>query len=1212
MKRQSLVRRIFALCIAVSLAALSGVAPAAANGSPVAVLPQDSGRLDGPFAGTMFFAELSQAYLISGDLTQNGPSSFTGSLRADVPSNPAIIPFLIFDIVGTRDADGALNGTARARAERGMPVDDFWRATFTGSWDGTILIMNFSAPAFQGPQSHFNYFPLSVEVTMALALGDCDLTLPAPGARTYHFPSGGGRKNFVVEPELENCNWSISVKDGDPWLQVSPTAGTSRQVVEVVVSPLPAGTRLCEGRTAVIVVRTLQATRQLVINQGEELSGFCYCPFLVAGSLGLKSGPETLRYARGFRDEVLARSDRGAEYTRLYYRFAEEVSAIFQANPVLLARAARLIDRHSADLRSLVDEGGVSIAETDLDEIDGLLADVAASGSPGLREAVARVRLDVRRPELTTGFGLHVRPAEASTAKRAPQDDLLSTTFGGMGALRPGEVVAVAAHTQEYLRASSAHGREVLELLARDPSLALRAPGALARMTSTVESVVRTGNATLDAGARAQLDAFLSGLGAEASPELRRAVDAFRRDLRSPRALEGLGVRSAPAATDAAARAAYERLPIAFVAGPSSGYSAHGLGYGLSVSSSDMALDLGRVSGRLRVRLIGANRAARSTARGALPGTRSYFVGDDPASWRTNLTASSEVAYAGVYPGVDLVYHGAGRSLEYDFRVAPGADPSRIRLRAEGADRTRLDERGDLVFETKGGPVRQRRPVAYQETGDGGRRAVDAAYEIAGNGEIALRLGSYDASLPLVVDPVVDYASYLGGDGFDASTQVVLDDAGNIYLCGSTSGGGFPASGGPQTSYGGGPTDAYVVKLDPTGSTVLFATYLGGAGEETGTGLALDPAGNVYVVGTTTSADFPTASALQTTRRGERDAFIARLDPTGSALTLSTYLGGTDDDAATGIGVSGKFVYVTGVTSSEDFPTSKKAYRKTPGGGTDAFVVKLKKGGSKIAYSTYFGGSGIDLSADVAVDAAGNAYIAGMTSSADLPVSSAAQLDFRGLFEGFVAKLNPKGTALVYSTFLGGTGVDGAVGIAVDGAGNAYVTGETNSTDFPVRSALQTTYGGGLLDGFVTKLGPTGSTLVYSTYLGGSDEDRAYRLAVDGAGRVHLTGLTASADFPVRDAIQSQHNGDGFDAFVTSIEPTGATLAMSTYLGGSGDDSGTAIAIDASGALLVVGETSSTDFPSVGANAGGVDAFIVRLGSGEVSRKDAKAPQRSQ
>ena len=1219
-----LPRRFVALCVAVWVLAGPGFTPSTPGGAPV-VSASASARQSPPVAvggvyvgqarHHQFFDDINEGTYdpfprsYRGELTDTGAGFFTGFF--DELIAPGHGQWHIFDIDGTVDSFGELSGTAKLRWE-GVIDDYIFPAVFEGLYDGTTLTIRFIG---QGATiGNTTYLSVDIPFSGTNELGDCDLEVPPDRFINIEVPAAGKTTVFVVRPPAtsEDCKWAVSVQDNPDWIRVSPSGGTGRNEFTMVVDPIQANpaSGACDTRTAIILIRTRRVERRILITQEGHNRISCSCPFFDTQSL-TKAGPDAVHYGRRFRDEVLARSARGAEYTRLYYRFADETSAILETNPWLLTRAARLLDRQLPALRSLVDDGRASVTRADLDEIDALLADIAASGSPELREAVARVRLDLEKLDLRAEYGLDVRPTDRSVAKQGLSEDLPFTSFAGLGRLRPGEVIAVAAHSREYLRASRNHAGEVLDLLASNPWLALRAPGALACVTSAVESVVRTGSATLDAEARAELETFLSGLDEVASPELRRTVGALRGDLRSPHALEGFGVRSIPAATDSAARAAYERLPVAFVAGPGSGYSAHGLGYGLSVSSSGMTLDLSRASreraggerprsARFGMRLVRADPAARPTARGVLPGTRNYFVGNDPASWRTGVSASSEVVYAGVYPGIDVVYYGSQRRLEYDFRLAPGADPADIRLRTEGADSLRIDERGDLVVETGSGQVRQQRPVAYQEV-DGATRPVEAGYELTPGGEIAIRLGSYDRTRPLVVDPVVDFASYLGGSDSDMSSQVVVDAAGNIYLSGTTSGGGFPTSGGVQTSFGGGVGDAYVVKLNATGSDVIFATYLGGSGEETGSGLAVDPAGSVYVVGATTSTNFPVASALQSSLRGERDAFLTRLSATGSALMLSTYLGGAEAEAALAVAVSGKFVYVTGVTTSTDFRISAKAFSKSSRGGSDAFVMKFKKGGAKIAYSTYFGGSGFDLPAGIAVDTAGNAYVAGLTSSADLPTNSPAQAELRGLFDGFVTKFNPKGSALVYSTFLGGSDVDGAAGIAIDGAGNAYVTGATASTDFPVAGALQASYGGGLLDGFATKLGPTGATLVYSTYLGGSAEDRAYRVAVDAAGRAHLTGLTASGNFPVRNAIQGQLNGEGFDAFVTSIEPTGSSLAASTYLGGRGDDAGVSVAVGASGTIIVVGETSSTDFPAMGAvqgtNAGGFDAFVVRLGA---------------
>lgn len=1226
-------RRVLALVVATVMAIASGIVPET-PGRVMSALAASSLRQDSPGDSTgsytgeaiFDFANLPP-YTLDCEGTLSTAPNVTGIFNATSPPGQQFQPWRIYDMFGTVDASGHLSGTVRMMIP--LPIwppqlPNGLEGTFQGTLDGGALMIVIRTPETSYPpqdgQIGGTFSACEVTLNLSNELGDCELEKPSSNL-TLLFDVEGGNKGIVVEPTPEECGSGIIV-DGEEvpdWIEVSrlPSFGYVFKV-KPITSEID-----CKGREAKYFIRTLRSERVITIDQYPQgSSAICSaCPTKSASGL-LSGGAESLRLARRFRDEVMARSEHGAESTRLYYRFADEASAILESNPLLLVRAARLLDRVTPVLRSILEGGQATIAEADLAEADALFADVAACASPDFKRAIARARLDLASPDRREEYGLRVAsPALARTSTRghvARSDDLLFTTFAGLGRLRPPQVLAAAAHARVYIQAVRQHADELPRLLAANPWLALQAPGIRSRLESVIESVIFSGSATIDVPAREELDAFLAGLEPSASPELRQSLVSLRRDLRDPRALEGLGVRASRTPNDTQSRAtsAYDVLPLAFVTLPGSKYTAHGLGYGLSVSPTELGLSLrpnargARAGADVRLRLIGADPAAKVTASGAVAGTRNFFLGNRPGGWLSEVKAWSHVTCSAVYQGVDLVCYGSQRSLEYDFCVAPGADPNAILLRVDGADRVHVDEHGDLVIETATGEVRNRRPVVYQDV-DGDRRAVESGYRIGENGQIGFWLGSYDRGRPLVIDPVLDYSSYLGGSDSDTTAQIAVDASGSTYLTGSTAGAGFPATGG---TYGGGDTDAFVVKLNPEGTAVVYATYIGGSGEDDGVGLAVDASGNAYVAGSTTSVNFPVRSGLQPTLRGTRDAFLARLDASGSALTLSTYLGGSDEDVATGVAVSPKAIFVSGISESEDFPTSKKGMSRTLKGETDGFVVQFKKKGAKMGYSTFIGGGGFEMTAGIAVDAAGNAYVAGVTTSSDLPTTSPAQATFGGQFDGFVMKLNPKGTASIYSTFLGGSDLDGVAGIAVDAAGNAYVAGVTASRDFPLANPVQASYGGGLLDGFVAKVKPDGTGLVYSTYLGGSDEDRAYRVMVDQAGRAHTTGLTASQDFPVRDPVQEQHNGDGFDAFVTTVAPAGSSLVFSTYLGGSADDSGSALAVDPGGMLFLVGDTTSTDFPVTGSlqmtNRGGFDAFIVRLTVAEARSSPATPGRR--
>ena len=561
----------------------------------------------------------------------------------------------------------------------------------------------------------------------------------------------------------------------------------------------------------------------------------------------------------------------------------------------------------------------------------------------------------------------------------------------------------------------------------------------------------------------------------------------------------------------------------------------------------------------LRMTFVGANPEPRVVGAEELPDKANYFIGNDPAKWRTNVPTYARVQYTDVYPGIDLIYYGSQRRLEYDFVVRPGADPRTIALGFQGADKLEVDPQGDLVLHTGAGEIRQRKPVIYQEIG-GVRREIAGGYVLKGESRVGFHVAVYDTSRPLVIDPALVYSTYLGGSADDAGVGIAVDAAGNAYVTGSTASANFPTTAGAfQTTLGGGGVgfDAFVTKLNSTGSALLYSTYLGGSNnDDSGVGIAVDGAGNAYVTGSAFSTDFPTTpGAFQSSFGGVRDAFVTKLNPTGSTLVYSTYLGGTGDDGGVSIAVdTAGSAYVSGFAQA-GFPTTTAAFQPGFGGGPyDAFVTKLGSTGSALVYSTYLGGSGDDeVFGGLAVDASGNAYVTGFTTSANFPTTPGAfQTTFGGagplgFGDAFVTKLNSTGSMPVFSTYLGGSGDDFGAGIAVDGNGNAYIAGSTASTNFPTTpGAFQTTFGGsgplGLGDAFVTKLNPTGSALIYSTYLGGSGDDFASRIAVDVLPNpsAYVTGNTASTNFPTTaGAFQTTLGGVGpfgaGDAFVAKI-----------------------------------------------------------------------------
>jgi hypothetical protein len=527
----------------------------------------------------------------------------------------------------------------------------------------------------------------------------------------------------------------------------------------------------------------------------------------------------------------------------------------------------------------------------------------------------------------------------------------------------------------------------------------------------------------------------------------------------------------------------------------------------------------------LRMNLVGARPEPRLMGMEELPGKANYFIGNDPGKWRTNVPTFAKVHYENLYPGIDLVYYGNQGQLEYDLVVRPGADPKEITLGFQGADKLELDNRGDLLLHTATGTIRQRKPFIYQEI-EGARREIAGGYLLKGAHRLGFQIAAYDQSRPLVIDPALFYSTYLGGSGLD------------------------------------------------------------GSGSAPGVSIAVDDSGNAYVTGTTGSTDFPTtAGAFQPTfggGYGSNDAFVTKLNPTGSGLVYSTYLGGSgnypgDVGRAIAVDALGN-AYVTGVTNSADFPTTAGAFQTTANGG--AFVTKLDPTGSALVYSTYFT---IGSTSDLAVDTVGNAYLTGQASSALSPTPGAFQTTPSGLDDAHVTKLNSTGSALVYSTYLGGSSSDRAISIAVDTLGNAYVVGDTFSTDFPTTPGAFQPGLVGAPGGFVTKLNPLGTGLVYSTYLSGTGGATPNGIAIDTSANAYVTGTTCSTDFPTTlGAFQPTFAGDfgACDAFVTKLNSTGSALAYSTYLGGTGQDAGRGIAVDTAGNAYVTGTTESADFPT--------------------------------
>jgi len=601
---------------------------------------------------------------------------------------------------------------------------------------------------------------------------------------------------------------------------------------------------------------------------------------------------------------------------------------------------------------------------------------------------------------------------------------------------------------------------------------------------------------------------------------------------------------------------------------------------------------------------VGANAMTALTGVDELAGKTSYLIGSDKSKWLIGLRNYRQVRYQSLYPATDLVFYGHGRQLEFDFVLAPGADPNHIKIKLTAAEQLDLDREGNLVLHTSDNKLMLRAPLAYQQW-EGNRTLISANYLLSKNGELGIQVGPYDTSKPLVIDPVLSYSTYLGGSASDIVLNVAADRYGFAYATGNTCSVDFPTANPFQSQNVGGGCIAFVSKFNQSGSELVYSTYLGGTdGSETdGLGIAVDQNFNAYLTGVTSSPDFPLENPFQNQKKGGSEAFVVKLNPTGTALVYSSFLGGSGDDFGLDIVVDPEgAAYVTGDTSSPDFPVHNPLQSSFKGGPSDAFVAKIQPQGAGVAYATYIGGSSEDHGFGIALDSARNVYVAGFSNSLDFPTTRHAfQPASAGGFDAVIFKLRNDGQELLYSTYLGGSVDDQGLDIGVDLSGSAHISGSTCSTNFPTHNPAQAAPTGQCA-GYAARLDPSGSHLIYSTYLGGSNNDFARGIATHTVAGPwvfdYVSGLTCSPNFPVSHAIQPNFGGV-CDAFVTKLGPTGA-IVYSTYLGGTDFDQSHGIAVDGRGNAYVGGITCSTDFP-VSENAvqrtqaGGCDGFVAKI-----------------
>ena len=683
------------------------------------------------------------------------------------------------------------------------------------------------------------------------------------------------------------------------------------------------------------------------------------------------------------------------------------------------------------------------------------------------------------------------------------------------------------------------------------------------------------------------------------------------------------------------AQAGFGDLPLRFetnegqAADRSIQFLSRGPGYSMAIAAQSARFLAG--GQQVTLRLAGSNAGARGHGEERLATVSNYMSGTDRAQWRTGIANFGRVRFPAVYPGIDLVYYGRKHELEYDFVVAPGARPDRIAFTLEGTSRARIGASGELLLHTATGEVRQKRPVLYQER-QGVRTEVAGGYRISSGNRIGFTVGAYDASLPLVIDPVLQFATFFGGQIRESASAIALDPQGNIYVAGLSASADFPRTPGAYQNRLVGGNDIFIVKLNSTGTVVLYATQVGGSDEEFGISLAVDRFGSAFVAGSTRSINFPTTPGVVRERNSsaspDGDGFVFKLGTSGSNLIYSTRIGGKNVDSVNAIAIdfNGNAI-ITGQTTSPDYPvTGEDMLQSVRKGFDDAFVTKLNDTGTSYVFSTLLGGDsesfivGTEAGRAIAVDRVGTIYVAGITTLRDFPhTANAIQDTHLGQSDVFFCKVQSDGKKLLYSTFLGGEGLDTVNAIYIEPSGtNVYLVGGTTSARFPTTpNAYQNFLNGGqpiARDGFLSKINANGQ-LVYSTFLGGNGDDELKGVVGDDAGNAYVIGTTSSTNMPTTvDAIQANVSGgatgEPYDAFIAYVNGNANRIIWGTYLGGPRNEEGNAIARDSRGNLYVAGYTQSSGFPLT-ANAlqrttgfGTNTAFIARIGEqrGDVSQ----------
>lgn len=748
------------------------------------------------------------------------------------------------------------------------------------------------------------------------------------------------------------------------------------------------------------------------------------------------------------------------------------------------------------------------------------------------------------------------------------------------------------------------------------------------------DMITLNANVTIDGTKYECMGSITTGLGVQLQPYLDTfdiRMDEIEAELErlamGPSVPASLGEFAAvlpafPPARERAAQPAFRRLPLVFEenhgqADAAADFVARLPGAAVLLDPHGIRLQEDAFSDQaVDMEIVGGNEDAAGHVLERLSGKSHYLLGSDPQRWVSGVAQAAKVQFDAVYPGIDVVYYGNQQRLEYDFVVAPGADPSQIALRFAGQAPATVDEAGDLVLDRDDVRLKLKKPLIYQQNKEE-RTLVAGGYRVDAQGNVGFDIGAYDPQQPLVIDPVLEFASYLGGTANDIIADVALDAQGNIYVTGTTSSPGLATESAlSSVNQGGGvgEIDGFVAKLNPSGTELLYLTYVGGSKDDSPFGLAVDAQGNALVTGQTTSEDFPNVQAVQSELAhefafGGVDAFAFKLNSTGSALVYSTFLGGGALELEGEIAVDGEGnAYIVSSTTSTDLPVVN-AVQPVRGGsapfGPDAFVTKLSPTGEAI-YLTYLGGSAEDWGFGIAADSNGNAWVVGTTASADFPAANSFEPAHQGGFDVFLTKISADGQTLLSSGFLGGSSDEMAGDVAVDSAGNVYVTGSTGSSGFPLQGAAQgepMNVNGLAQDAFVAKLSADGTNLIYSTYFGGSGTELSHGIAVGADGCAYIAGETDSQDLPLAGAVQA-FNAGRYDAFVAKLSPSGATIDYATYLGGSADEGAPALAVDAGGNVVTAGIVYSSDFPvTIGAlqtdRASEMESFVAKLSPGE-------------